>query len=56
MALSVFNISKNVDENGNVIQPGVHYSGGTVSHPEPFKCDVELRSGKATALVSAIKP
>lgn len=54
MTLSVFNISKYVDENGCVVEPEVHYSDGVVSQPKPFKCDIKLRSEKAIALVSAI--
>lgn len=55
MTLSVFNISKHVDENGNVVEPKVRYSDGIVSHPEPFKCNIKPRSEKAIALISAIK-
>ena len=54
MTLSVFNISKYVDENGNIVQPEIHYSDGTVSHPKPFKCDIKPRSEKAIDLVLAI--
>jgi hypothetical protein len=54
MTLSVFNISKYVDEAGNVVEPEIHYSDGTVSHPKPFKCDIKPRSEKAIDLVSAI--
>jgi len=35
MTLSVFNISKYLDENGNTVEPEIHYSDGTVSHPWP---------------------
>jgi len=55
MTLSVFNISKYVDEDGNVVEPEIQYSDGIVSHPKPFKCDIQVRSEQAAALVSAIE-
>ncbi|KAF9647048.1 cytochrome P450 [Thelephora ganbajun] len=55
MTLSTFNISKYVDESGNVIEPEIHYSDGAVSHPKPFKCDIKPRSEKAIAVISAIE-
>lgn len=55
MTLSVFNISKYVDDNGSVVEPEIRYSDGTVSHPKPFKCNIKARSERAAALVSAIE-
>ena len=55
MTLSVFGISKYVDGNGTVVEPEIHYSDGTVSHPKPFRCSIAPRSAKAIALVSAVE-
>ncbi|KAJ6612835.1 cytochrome P450 [Mycena sp. CBHHK59/15] len=52
MIISVFNISKAHDENGVAIEPRLGQTSGTVSRPLPFKCTVEARSARASALVS----
>jgi len=69
--LSVYNISKAVDDRGNIITPEVKLKPGTiwfvacvfvcsgeppalisfVSHPAPFKCQIEPRSKAALALI-----
>lgn len=49
--LSVYNISKAVDSHGNVITPEVRMNRGVVSHPAPFKCQIEPRSTAALALI-----
>jgi len=49
--LSVFNITKAVDDNGTVITPDVKVKPGTVRHPAPFKCRIEPRSRAALALI-----
>lgn len=65
--LSVYNITKAVDEHGNVITPQVKLQPGTVryvhtiiendaltsviSHPAPFECVIEPRSAAALALI-----
>ncbi|KAJ7253713.1 cytochrome P450 [Mycena haematopus] len=41
--LCMFRISKCVDEQGRVVEPVVEYDG-FISHPQPFKCKIELRS------------
>jgi len=49
--LSVYNIIKSVDDNGNIITPEVKLKPGTVCHPAPFKCRIEPRSRAALALI-----
>jgi hypothetical protein len=65
--LSVYNITKAVDERGNVITPQIKLQPGTVryvhasveddaltfviSHPAPFECVIEPRSAAALALI-----
>ncbi|KAF5355041.1 hypothetical protein D9756_005796 [Leucocoprinus leucothites] len=53
MTLAVFNISKYVDESGQVIEPVVDQTTGTVSHPTPFQCSIKPRSQKALLLINA---
>ncbi|EAU86764.1 cytochrome P450 [Coprinopsis cinerea okayama7 len=52
--LTVFEISKAVDEDGNVIEPTRDYVSSMVSHPEPFKCSIKPRSKAAEALVLSL--
>ncbi|KAI0002554.1 cytochrome P450 [Russula compacta] len=49
--LSVYRISKAVDNRGNVITPEVKLKPGTICHPVPFKCFIEPRSRAALALI-----
>ncbi|KAL4249483.1 cytochrome P450 family protein [Abortiporus biennis] len=51
MSLSVFNVSKAKDEQGNVITPIPESTSGTISHPKPFKCSITPRNSKAEALI-----
>ncbi|KAJ6451283.1 cytochrome P450 [Mycena sanguinolenta] len=53
--LSVFNISK-ARENGIVIEPSLGQTTGISSHPLPFKCSVEPRNERATALIRMTLP
>ncbi|KAJ7123429.1 cytochrome P450 [Mycena epipterygia] len=48
--LAVFKISK-AQVNGACIEPRLGQSTGTISHPLPFKCSVEPRSGRALELI-----
>ncbi|KAG6908101.1 hypothetical protein DXG01_006138 [Tephrocybe rancida] len=50
MSLAVFDISKTV-ENGVVIEPVHENTGGSVSHPKPYKCSIKPRSKKAASLI-----
>ncbi|TFK20074.1 cytochrome P450 [Coprinopsis marcescibilis] len=52
--LSVFDISKAVDENGSVIEPTREYVSSMVLHPQPFKCSIKPRSKAAEAVVNAL--
>jgi hypothetical protein len=65
--LSVYNITKAVGDNGDVITPQVKLKPGTIwyvatiaervrpyilsSHPAPFECVIEPRSATALALI-----
>ncbi|KAF5360382.1 hypothetical protein D9756_005180 [Leucocoprinus leucothites] len=54
MTLAVFNITKYVDESGQVIEPVVEPTGGPVlSRPTPFLCSIKPRSQKALSLITA---
>ncbi|KZP21003.1 cytochrome P450 [Athelia psychrophila] len=50
MSLAVFDIKK-VIENGVEITPEVDIVPGTITHPNPYKCDIRPRSAKAAALI-----
>ncbi|KDQ64908.1 hypothetical protein JAAARDRAFT_28562 [Jaapia argillacea MUCL 33604] len=55
MTLAVFNISKAVDPvTGEVIEPLLEFTSGSVSHPKPFKCSIKPRSTKAEALIQLL--
>lgn len=49
--LSVFSITKAVDDNGNEITPLVDSTDGTVTHPVPFKCTIKPRSSDAVEVI-----
>jgi cytochrome P450 len=49
--LSVYNITKAVGDNGDVITPQVKLKPGTICHPAPFECVIEPRSATALALI-----
>ncbi|KAJ7221702.1 cytochrome P450 [Mycena pura] len=51
--LAAFDISKAVDDNGEVIEPSYDYFAGLVVMPLPFKCSIKPRSEKAIALIKA---
>jgi len=55
MSLAVFDIEKYVDGFGNVVEPKIHYTDGTISHPPPFKCTIKPRSEKSAALVASVE-
>ncbi|KAH9938483.1 cytochrome P450 [Fomitopsis serialis] len=52
LSLAVFDIAKPIVD-GNVVEPSLEYTTGTISHPVPFECSVKPRSAKASALVAA---
>ncbi|KXN89936.1 O-methylsterigmatocystin oxidoreductase [Leucoagaricus sp. SymC.cos] len=49
--LATYNVSKAVDENGQVIEPEVEYTSILISHPKPFKCRIIPRSENARMLI-----
>ncbi|KZT28739.1 cytochrome P450 [Neolentinus lepideus HHB14362 ss-1] len=53
MSLAVFDISKAVDENGNVIEPIVDFTSETISVAKPFQYSIKPRSRAAEALILA---
>ncbi|KAF8214253.1 cytochrome P450 [Mycena galopus ATCC 62051] len=42
--LAMFNITKEVGEDGQIIEPSYEYEGGVVFSPVPFKCTITPRS------------
>ncbi|KAF9452681.1 cytochrome P450 [Macrolepiota fuliginosa MF-IS2] len=53
--LATYNISKAVDENGQLIEPEVEYTSILISHPKPFKCRITPRSENARLLIEQTK-
>ncbi|KZS87613.1 cytochrome P450 [Sistotremastrum niveocremeum HHB9708] len=51
--LSIFTISKEIDQFGKEITPIVDFTGGIVTHPEDFVCKFTARSREAVELVTA---
>ncbi|KAF8661214.1 hypothetical protein AX16_001494 [Volvariella volvacea WC 439] len=49
--IALFDISKPVDENGNIIEPTIEWESASVAHPVPFKCRIVPRSDNAAALI-----
>ncbi|KAJ7431570.1 cytochrome P450 [Mycena galericulata] len=49
--LATFDITKAVDEKGNVVEPSYEYLSGVISTPVPFKCTITPRSQEAVALI-----
>ncbi|KAJ7089521.1 cytochrome P450 [Mycena epipterygia] len=51
--LSVFDITKAVGDDGQIIEPSYEYSSELISTPLPFKCSITPRSPDAVALIEA---
>jgi len=51
MTLATFDISKRV-ENGEVVEPLNEYTGGSISHPKPFRCSIRPRSSRTKNLIN----
>ncbi|KAJ7786402.1 cytochrome P450 CYP2 subfamily [Mycena metata] len=49
--LAVYNISKEVDENGRVKEPVAEFTPHSLSHPMPFACTIEPRGAAARQLI-----
>ncbi|KAF8652307.1 hypothetical protein AX16_004465 [Volvariella volvacea WC 439] len=47
--ITLFDFSKPVDENGDVIEPKLEWSSSVVSFPAPFKCKIVPRSREASS-------
>ncbi|KAL0580370.1 hypothetical protein V5O48_001615 [Marasmius crinis-equi] len=54
--LSVFTISRAIDENGNDVKPEEKYTSNLLSHPGPFQCGIAPRSRDAIELISQTQP
>ncbi|KAK0497945.1 cytochrome P450 [Armillaria luteobubalina] len=49
--LAVFNITKAVDDKGNIIEPSGEFTSGMLSHAAPFECEIKPRSKYAVSLI-----
>ncbi|KAF8997758.1 cytochrome P450 [Cyathus striatus] len=52
--LSIFNIDKALDKNGNPIEPTYEFRSGAVTHPIPFSCSIKPRSKMATSVIQSL--
>ncbi|KAJ4493679.1 cytochrome P450 [Lentinula edodes] len=52
--LAVFDISKPVDENGNVIEPTFEYIPSMACVPAPFECALKPRSAQAEEMIRSM--
>ncbi|EIM79474.1 cytochrome P450 [Stereum hirsutum FP-91666 SS1] len=52
--LSVFDIVKAKDENGDEIDVAVEMEESTICHPKPFKCEARVRDNRAAALIRSL--
>ena len=52
--LSVFEISKARDEDGNPIMPSGEYVSSLVSHPVPFRCAIKPRNAEAEKVIMGL--
>ncbi|SJL08658.1 related to cytochrome P450 CYP2 subfamily [Armillaria ostoyae] len=51
--LAVFNITKAVDDKGNVVEPSGEFTSGMLSHAAPFECEIKPRSKYAVSLIQS---
>ncbi|KAF8994066.1 cytochrome P450 [Cyathus striatus] len=51
--LSVYNLSKSKDENGNIVEPRIEYHSSMILHALPFKCSIKPRSAEAERLINS---
>ncbi|KAF8068005.1 cytochrome P450 [Lyophyllum atratum] len=51
--IATFDITKAVDENGEVIEPSHEYTSALICMPLPFKCSIKPRSKEAEASIRA---
>ncbi|KAF5333831.1 hypothetical protein D9758_017428 [Tetrapyrgos nigripes] len=53
--LACFDVTKAVDEDGNVIEPSGEYTSGFLCYPLPFKCSIRPRSKRAEEMIRHAK-
>ncbi|KJA26057.1 hypothetical protein HYPSUDRAFT_347562 [Hypholoma sublateritium FD-334 SS-4] len=53
--LATYNISKAVDDNGDIIEPKAEFTDGLVSHPKPFKVQITPRSNEVHRIITSAK-
>ncbi|KAF7977292.1 hypothetical protein HWV62_4259 [Athelia sp. TMB] len=53
--LSLFDITKAIDHNGEIIEPSGRYIAGLTRAPEPFECQIQPRHSAGAALIKAIE-
>ncbi|KAF8971478.1 cytochrome P450 [Flammula alnicola] len=53
--MATYNISKAVDDEGNVVEPLVEFTDGLVSHPKPYKVKITPRSDHICQLIESAK-
>jgi len=51
--IATFDITKAIDENGEVIEPSYEYVSALVRLPLPFKCSIKPRSPEAEVAIRA---
>ncbi|KAJ7190542.1 cytochrome P450 [Mycena pura] len=51
--LAAFDVSKAVDDAGNVVEPSYEYCDGPIAMPLPFECSIKPRTQKASVLIEA---
>ncbi|KAG2007166.1 cytochrome P450 [Coprinopsis cinerea AmutBmut pab1-1] len=53
MLVATFNISKAMKD-GEIVEPSVGQTSGTISHPQSFECTIKPRSQKAVDLILSV--
>ncbi|KAJ7205516.1 cytochrome P450 [Mycena pura] len=51
--LAAFDVSKAVDDAGNVVEPSYEYCAGQIAMPLPFECSIKPRTQKTSVLIEA---
>ncbi|KEF51341.1 uncharacterized protein A1O9_12691 [Exophiala aquamarina CBS 119918] len=52
--LWAFNISKKIDARGDVVEPNAAMVPGWMTIPQPFECEITVRSAKKKALITKV--
>jgi len=53
--MATLDISKVIDEYGNVVEPKVEINNSTFRNPDLFKCDIRVRSDQVFKLINAVE-